>query len=171
MGNLLYKMAMNTTEGCIVELGTFHGAGTIQLCLGTRAGSNLPVYTIDDYTRKKGWIGETYKPRDRRKFRRNLRRAGVEAFLIKMDIDEAVIGWEAPIGLWYHDVGRVQNRPNRFWSDWIKWNKHILPGGHALIKDTEHGDFGATEKIDLILGTGAWEHVLFRYAITILKRK
>lgn len=167
VSNLLYKMAMETTEGVIVEHGTFHGAGTIQLCLGTMAGSDLPVYTIDDYVAKRGWIGEPYVPEDRRKFRANLKKSGVEAFHIQMDIDEAVVDWEANIGLWYYDLGAR----DRFWNDWTKWNKHILPGGHAIIKDTAHGDLGATEKMHLILGTGAWEREFFKDGVTVLEKR
>lgn len=170
-GNLLFKMAENTTEGVIVEHGTYRGNGTVQLCLGTKAGANLEVITIDDYTKKQGWIGEHYRPEDRRKFRANLKKADVDATHLQMDIDEAIVGWKAPIGLWYYDVGRGLGAPNRFWNDWIKWNKHVIPGGHVILKDVKRGKLGITSKIGLILGSGAWERILFEGEITILRKK
>src|SRR5207249_10441007 len=46
---LLYELARAEQDGCIVEIGTFHGKGTIALGLGARDGAQVPVYSVDPF--------------------------------------------------------------------------------------------------------------------------
>ena len=162
----LFDLASEVQKGCIVELGTFHGAGTIVLARGARAGYGVQVYTIDDYTERRGWIGESYVPKDKWIFKKNMRDAKVEATLIQKDIHEAVFGWHEPIGMLYWDTGAK----NRFWLDWLDWNKHIVRGGVAVLKDAGHGDLGVTERIREICSTGVFVKEDHVGGVTILRR-
>ena len=165
-GDMLFGLAEETTSNCIVELGTFHGRGTILLARGARAGNGAKVYTIDDYTQKRGWTEEFYGPLDKEIFKANIRKAGVEVTLINKEISEAAQNWTEPIGLLYWDLGAK----NRFWQDWLDWNKHIVRGGVAIVKDTANSDLGATEKIDTIVEAGIFERESFRGGVTVLRR-
>ncbi|KKK78306.1 hypothetical protein LCGC14_2844920, partial [marine sediment metagenome] len=51
LANKLTKLASEVTEGCIVELGSYHGKGARALA----CEAQVQVYSIDDYTRKRGW--------------------------------------------------------------------------------------------------------------------
>ena len=62
----LYDLAKSVTNGAIVELGTFHATGAIALWHGSAAGALATVYTIDDYTFKRGWALEAYVPEDQK---------------------------------------------------------------------------------------------------------
>jgi len=164
--DMLFDLASETTSGCIVELGTFHGSRTIVLARGARAGNGATVYTIDDYTQKTGWIGEFYGPLDKEIFKANIRKAGVVVTLINKEISEAAQSWTEPIGLLYWDLGVK----NRFWQDWLDWNKHIVRGGVAVVKDTGNRDLGATATMDTINDSGIFERESFRGGVTVLRR-
>jgi hypothetical protein len=162
----LFDLASEVQEGCIVELGAFHGAGTIRLARGARAGYGAQVYTIDDYTAIGNWFGKLYKKGGKEIFRKNIREANVEVQLISKTFDAAVLSWHEPIGLLYWDPGAR----NRFWSDWLNWYKHIVVGGVAVLKDAGHGDLGATKSVGTICSAGLFveeEHV---GGVTILRR-
>src|SRR5688500_7156417 len=46
----LYELGRQAgADGAIVEIGTFQGSSTIALALGTRAGNNVRIYSIDPY--------------------------------------------------------------------------------------------------------------------------
>lgn len=162
----LFDLASEVQEGCIVELGTEHGTGTILLARGARAGYGAQVYTVDDYTAKKGWVGELYGPGDLKIFKYKIKMARVSIILIKKSFHEAAHHWHQPIGMWYWDPGMK----NRFWQDWLDWNKHIVRGGIAVVKDAAHGDLGATAVMNTINDSGIFERESFRDGVTVLRR-
>jgi hypothetical protein len=162
----LFDLASEVQEGCIVELGTYHGAGTILLARGARAGYGAQIYTVDDYTEKRGWINEPYVPKDKWIFKKNMRDAKVEVTLIQKDIHEAAFGWYEPIGMLYWDPGGK----DRFWLDWLDWNKYIVRGGVAVIKDTGNGDLGARERMREICLAGVFEEEECVSGVTVLRR-
>jgi len=162
----LFDLASEVKEGCIVELGTFHGAGTILLARGTRAGYGVPVYTVDDYVNKSGWIGEPYCVEDKEIFRTNIREAGAAVTLINKGFHEAANNWLEPIGLLYWDPGAK----NRFWQDWLDWSVYIVQGGYFVIKDTGCGDLGTWPCIEDILETGEFVRDSTRDGITVLRK-
>jgi len=86
--------------------------------------------------------------------------------LIEKDFREASIEFMLPIGLWYWDPGVK----HRFAGDWQAWCSNIIVGGHAIIKDTAHGDLGASEHVGLILTGGQYELIAQETGVTILKR-
>ena len=162
----LFDLASEVQKGCIVELGAFHGEGTILLARGARAGHGAPVYTVDDYTPKSGWINEPYSPSDKQIFKDRIRMARVNIMLINKSFHEAAHHWAEGIGMWYWDPGMK----NRFWHDWLDWNKHIISGGVAVIKDTGDGDLGATERIHEIRSAGVFVEEEHEGGVTILRR-
>lgn len=162
-----FDLASETKEGCIVELGSFRGRGTIVLARGARAGYGAHVYTIDDYTTKRGWANEPYGPKDKAIFIDNLRWAEVTATLIHKDVHEAAHDWDEPIGMLAWDIGVK----GQFWQDWNDWSKHVVRGGVVLIRDTMDGRIGTFEKIKTIEAEGVFEKEDFGFGVTILRRK
>ena len=162
----LFDLASEVQEGCIVELGAYHGAGTILLARGARAGYGAPVYTIDDYTAIGKWNGEFYSRDEREIFRNNIQNAKVEVQLINKTFDAAALDWHEPIGMLYWDAGAK----GRFWNDWIAWYRHIVHGGVAVIKDVSGGGLGATEKVGLIVASGLFEEKDYVGGVTVLRR-
>src|SRR5216110_899835 len=62
---LLYDLALEAHDGCIVEIGTCVGGSTVSLGHGVKAGHGVPVYAIDPYLPFVGGTGREYGPKDR----------------------------------------------------------------------------------------------------------
>lgn len=155
----LYKLAREAVGGVIVELGTYHGCGAISLAWGTSAGHHLPVFTIDDYLSKNGWIGEAYEPQDREIFWRNVHIAGMgkKIELLEINADAANHGWlegipASPIALLFWDIGGA-----RLFDDFIKWQSLIVKGGVFAIHDTADKKFGFDQVCLLAQAAGEWK--------------
>lgn len=154
--------------GIIVELGTYHGTGTIALTKGTIKGFNLTVVTIDDYVSKRGWIDEPYGPDDKEVFHRNMKDAGLmlRTQQWKQDFDSAAKEWEDDISLLYWDPGMK----NRCAHDFANWSKYIVVNGVYIIKDTAHNDLGSRAVIDEAVGSGHWKVEESVGGVTFLRR-
>ena len=137
----LYGLAKRAEGGCIVELGTFHGCGTIPLAYGAQAGYGVPVYTVDDYVEKKGWAGEPYCPQDMARFLDCIMAAGVrgEVTLIQKTVTDAVRSWARPISLLFWDLGMR----DRLASDFLAWGQRIVPGGAFAVREGGSLVFGS----------------------------
>jgi len=167
--DLLFELASETKTGRIVELGAYHGRGTITLARGSRVGHGARVYTIDDFAYRKDWLGErVYGPPDKEVFKANIKRANVEITLIHKEISEAAKTWNEPIGLLLWDI----SAKGRFWTDWLEWGKHIVSGGVAVIKDSDSGYCGTLPHIERILKSGAFEvRNSLRTGVMVLRKK
>jgi len=128
---VLYDLAKNADGGRILELGTYHGCGAISLAFGARAGNGMPVYTIDDHVKRKGWAGEDYYPQDKARFFDCVMNAGVDVTLISMNVDEAFPKWDQPIALLFWDLGMK----NRLREDLHAWGRLVVPGGIFAIRE------------------------------------
>ena len=158
-------LAERVPEGsCIVELGTYHGKGTIALAQGVvLSGADVEVITVDDYKEKKGWIGEIYVPEDAQIFYENVKQAGLHVIHSRMNFDDAAEMWTRPIGLLYWDPGV----PNRFENDWLKWSPFVIPDGVFIAKDTAQGHLGTFPVIERLEG---WERFEFWGGVSFLRR-
>jgi len=170
--DIFYSYAKQAEEGCIVELGTYRGRGAIALALGTRDGHGLKVYTIDDYSERKGWIGESYGSEDKGRFLVNIKAAGLEEdiTLLQMDILKAAVAfrkrWEEGISLLLWDAGV----PDRIEEDFDAWKDYIVPGGVFLMKDAQDYCLGSNNIIAWVEKSGGWEIVRYDSLITALRK-
>lgn len=169
---LFYRYARMAEGGCIVDLGVFRGRSTIVMALGTRDGNGLTVYSVDDYRRRTGWIGEPYGPQDMTVYLRNVEAAGVQdrVKLIQMDILETASAWSE---LWEHGIGLVLwdlGMPRRFRGDFEVWGRYVVPRGHFIVKDTPKDDLKTRDVIYDALDSGAWEKVEYELGISVLRK-
>lgn len=168
----LYGLARQVEEGCIVELGTHHGCGTIPLAFGAWAGNRGPVYTIDDYTKKEGWAGEGYYPQDKARFLDCIRVAGVQdrVMLIEKDVTKANKGWSLPIALLFWDLGMRDRLSFDFWA----WGHLIIPGGIFAIREGGDRFLGSREVMKSAVESGVWaygEQFPDGHTYTLVKRE
>lgn len=167
LAGMLNALAEQVPEGsCIVELGTYHGKGTIALAQGVAlSGANVEVITVDDFKEKKGWIGEHYGPEDALIFYKNIESCELQVQIIhsRNSFDCAVEMWTRPIGLLYWDPGV----PNRFENDWLKWSPFIISGGVFIAKDTAQGHLGTFPVIERLEG---WEKFNYWHGVSFLRR-
>lgn len=164
LADKLTKLASQVNEGFIVELGTYHGKGTIALAKEAK----VRVYTIDDFEEKHGWIGERYGPEDEEVFWDNINNAGLENEIVhvKMTFEEAAEQWQWDIGLLYWDPGMI----GRFRQDFMDWNTFVIPGGIFIAKDTAQGHLGTFGLINEVIRMGSWERFDYWQGVSFLRR-
>lgn len=140
----MYALAREAVRGgVIVELGAYHGSGTISLCYGSRDGSKTAVHTVDHYTDFTGWAQEKYSRHDLDIFIENIAQAGVKPYIHIGEFDSVGMGWKEPISLLVWDGGYID--PNL--KDTIDiYMRHLVKGGTLAIRETINAEiFGARE--------------------------
>ena len=132
-GRYLYKLAqLNHGKGAIVEIGSWKGKSTIWLAFGSMAAGDDKVYAIDPHTPlpEEGYVEDTEAD-----FRRNIEEAGIDSHVVAiiMTSEEAVKGWNRPVGLLWIDG---DHRYEQAKQDFLLWEPHVIEGGTIAMHDT-----------------------------------
>lgn len=154
----LYYLARKAEGGCIVELGSHHGRGTITLCLGTAYGNNLEVNAVDWYKDTVGWAGEKYSRSDLSVFWDNITASGVSdcVTLYQGSFEDVVGYWSKPIALLVWDAGISSSKESVF-----SWEKHVVPGGTVALCDTLSNTLDCESVMRELLQSGAYESITY----------
>lgn len=155
----LYELAKSAIGNAIVELGAHHGCGTISLYFGSRAGTGVPVLTVDDHVKRQGWAGEWYYPQDKARFLDCIKVAKADVTLVSRSVDNAFVyalRRNLQIGLLFWDLG-VKNRLRR---DFETWGRLVVPGGVFAIREGDKKgkpQLGSDIVISQAVKSGKWE--------------
>ena len=134
-GAFLYDVAKNCNRGVIVEIGAWKGVSAIWLGNGSTAGNNIEVYSIDTFTgspihREKYKNIETLP-----EFKKNINDAGLKntVFPIVKKSEEAIKGWEEPIGFLWIDGNHEYEYVKK---DFNLWFPYLIKGGIIALHDS-----------------------------------
>lgn len=132
---LLWSLSKQTQEGAIVEIGSFEGYSTILLAKAARSYST--VYAIDPHVGKLILSDEEESPHRGntwQRFSRNVNQAGVTEKIqaLKVKTEQAVLGWQKPVGLLFIDGS---HRYEDVKKDLLFWRSHLLPGSKVVFHD------------------------------------
>lgn len=168
--DILYELAQEAAAGCIVEVGSSSGYGTIALACGTRDGKKLPMYAVDDYTERRGWWNEPYVPETLAVWQGNIAAAGVadSVELVQLSAAEAVELWDEPVGLLFWDPGV---KIDTVLAEFLDWADTIMDGGVLAINETMAGNLGVDIVVEELLSTGDFVLDGIRYGIRLLRRE
>lgn len=150
---LLWGLARSTTEGCIVEVGSFRGRSATALALGALAGHGAPVYAVDPHEPFVGVLGGRFGPADRKAFFENTLRAGVVEAIRLVNLSSEVVapGWNRPVGLLWLDGDHTYEGVAR---DWRAWRPHLLPRAAVAFHDSNDPQLGPARLIGEIVSEG-----------------
>jgi hypothetical protein len=167
--DILYELAQAARGGCIVEVGSSTGFGTIALALGTRDGKDLPVYAVDDFTDRRGWHNEPYTPENLTIWTRCIDQAGLtdRVTLVRMTAEDAVYDWTEDVALLFWDPGVKIETVRDDCLDWADW---ITFGGVLALNDTLKGELGTDAVVAELVDLGIFELEAVRYGIRVLRR-
>ena len=168
---LLYELARAAQGGCIVEIGAFHGKGTIALGLGARDGARVPVYSVDPFLPYTGPLGRhRIGPGDKTALLRNLLLADVteQVWLIHTHSAEAAAGWQGPVALLVVDGDHSYDGVA---GDLGCWGRFVVPGGLVALDDSLDERFGVARLIRELLAAAEYERVRTAGKITVLRKR
>lgn len=102
--DLLYSLAINAQDGCIVEIGSYKGKSTICLAKGSLANKGVKIYAIDPH---EGSIEQKFadEKSSYAQFEKNISNAGVRQVItpIVSKSETAIKNWSEPISVLWID--------------------------------------------------------------------
>lgn len=145
-GAALYELAHVTAAlGPALEIGSYCGKSTIYLAAAAATRDSL-VFAVDHHRGSEEhqpgeeyYDPDLYRPEDGlmdsfTEFRRNLRRAGLEAYVVPViaPSERAARFWRTPLGLVFIDGGHSEAAAQTDYRAWAPW---VAPGGVLAIHD------------------------------------
>ncbi len=151
--NFLYGLAKGVCDGCIVEVGSFHGCSTSALARGSDAGGKAPVYAFDPHEEYVGQYGEVFGPESRGMFYRTMLATGCYRTVRLVNLGSSVVapGWDKPIGLLFLDGDHSYEGVKR---DFEAWRPHLVPGARVAFHDALDPKLGPMALIKELLAEG-----------------
>lgn len=147
----LYDMASKVKNGVIVEIGSYYGLSTICIAKGSKAGYNIPVYSVDPqngngFTPDPEWNvpGSLGTPNEKYYTDVGLKLNDFKQRLKQFDVYDIVTplagyseqvykrGWNIDIGMLFIDG---DHRYNYVKMDMENFGKHVISGGTIIFHD------------------------------------
>lgn len=150
---LLYELAREVTDGCIVEVGSYRGRSTVALARGAEAGSNPRVYAVEPHEPFVGALGGKFGPEDRAAFFRNMVRTGAyrQVRLLNVSSELLAPGWREPIALLWLDGDHSYEGVKR---DFEAWEPHLLADCGVVLDDADDVTLGPHRLAEELKGAG-----------------
>ena len=169
----LYELAQQaSSQGVIVEIGSYRGRSTVALARGALKGAGVPVYAIDphEYIDRKGEVETRYDSHDHVAFLRNILLSGVAEVVkpIHLLSWEVAAGWDKPISLLWIDGSHEYEAVRK---DFVQWSQFLVPGGHLAFHDSNQPADGPYRVVQEALGNGSFDLVTQIKKVTILRQR
>ncbi len=184
-GAALYRQALIASRlGPCLEIGSYCGKSTLYLAAACRQTDAL-LYAIDHHGgSEEHQLGEEYHDPelyDReeavmdsfRTFRRNLRRAGLDAQVVPIVAPSALAArhWNTPLGMVFIDGGHSLEAAL---TDYRCWAGHLVPGGilaiHDIFPDPRDGGQAPHQIYQLASAAGLFEQLPMARTLGLLRR-
>lgn len=153
VARLLHELAGQTSEGVIVEIGSFRGRSAVALATGAK----VPVYAVDPHETFEGVLGGRYGAEDRGAFYRAMLRTGMYQRVRLINLPSAVVAraWEHPVGLLWIDGDHTYEGVRR---DVDAWQRHLTKNAIIAFDDATDPEIGPYHVIEELLRDG-WTEV------------
>jgi len=167
---LLYELAKNTKEDCIVEVGSYRGRSTVALGLGSLDGHQVPVFSIEPHEEFLGILGGVFGPQDRGAFYQAMIDTSCYLIvrLINLSSEKVAPNWDRKIGLLWIDGDHSYEGVRR---DFDCWLPHLAAGVTIALDDSTSPRLGPYMIVDKLLKTGYADKVQITGKITVLRSR
>jgi predicted O-methyltransferase YrrM len=181
----LYQQAIQASAlGPVLEIGSYCGKSTIYLGLACRA-NNSTVFALDHHRgSEEHQRGEFFHDPELydasagamdsfREFRRNIRRAGLDAVVVPVvaGSEAAARHWQTPLAMVFIDGGHSLDAAL---TDYRCWTAHLMRGGvlaiHDLFDDAHAGGQAPYAIYRMALASGLFENLGQVNSLGLLRR-
>lgn len=136
--DLLYSLAINAQDGCIVEIGSYKGKSTICLAKGSLANKGVKIYAIDPH---EGSIEQKFAGERSSyvQFEKNISSAGVKQIItpIVSKSETAAKNWSEPISVLWIDGDHTYRGAK---LDYVLFSPHLIDGGTIAFNDATQNE-------------------------------
>lgn len=152
-GYLLYELAKEVKDGCIVEIGSYRGRSSVALGRGSIDGNQVPVFAIEPHESFMGMIGGQFGPQDRGAYYQAMIESSCFEVvrLINLSSEQVAPNWSEKISLLWIDGDHSYKGVKR---DYECWEKHLLPGAIVVFDDSLDAQLGPKRLIDELMSEG-----------------
>jgi len=184
-GEALHRYALETGSlGPCLEVGSYCGKSTVYLGYACKLG-NSTLFAIDHHRgSEEHQLGEEYHDKDLydaaedlmdsfREFRRTLRRADLEDFVVPIVAASKVAArsWNTPLGMVFIDGGHSLEAAL---EDYRCWMPRVVPGGilaiHDIFPDPADGGQAPFTIYKMALASGLFEELPRINTLGLLRR-
>ena len=184
-GEALHRYALETGSlGPCLEVGSYCGKSTVYLGYACKL-ANSTLFAIDHHRgSEEHQFGEEYHDKDLydvaeelmdsfREFRRTLRRADLEDFVVPIVASSKVAarGWTTPLGMVFIDGGHSLEAAL---DDYRCWMPRVAPGGilaiHDIFPDPAEGGQAPFTIYKMALASGLFEELPRINTLGLLRR-
>jgi MMP 1-O-methyltransferase len=153
---LLYRLASQAAEGCIVEVGSYRGRSTVVLARGAEHGPGARVYAVEPHEPFVGPRGGQFGPEDRAAFFRNMVRTGAYRTVRLLNTSSEIVapGWTEPVALLWLDGDHSYEGVRR---DFDAWAPHLVPDCDLVLDDTDDPRLGPQQLVEELAAEGWFE--------------
>jgi predicted O-methyltransferase YrrM len=167
--DLLYRLAKQTKEGCIVEVGSYRGRSTVALGRGSLDGHRAPVFAIEPHEEFVGILGGQFGPEDRAAFFRAMLDTACYQIVRLINLSSEVVApnWSKPIGLLWIDGDHSYEGVKR---DWECWAPHLAANATVAFDDSLDQSIGPYKLINELVQAGGYRKTELVGKVTVLKK-
>jgi hypothetical protein len=165
---LLYDLATEVTENCIVEIGSYRGRSTTALACGSLNGMQVPVFAIEPHENFSGLLGGEFGPQDRAAFYKTMLATGCYRIVRLVNLSSEMVAphWPSKIALLFIDGNHSFEAVKR---DFECWYPHLVKGTLIAFHDSRDPLIGPLKLIHALLATGKFKKRYARGEITVLE--
>lgn len=166
---LLYCLAKNVNDGCIVEIGSYRGRSSVFLGRGSIDGKNVPVYAIDPHKSFIGVLGGVFGPQDRTAFYRAMLENSCSEIvsLINLSSENFFLSWNEPISLLWIDGDHSYEGVNRDFKCWVP---HLQTKAMIAFDDATDPKLGPYKLINELIASGKFEEIMSVGKIVVIRQ-
>lgn len=167
---LLYDLAKQVTDGCIVEVGSYRGRSTVALGRGSLDGNRVPVYAIEPHEGFTGVLGGKFGPADRGSFYQAMLDTSCYHVVRLVNVGSTIVApnWDKEISLLWIDGDHTYEGVK---TDFECWLPHLAPGALIVFDDAKNHSLGPSQLIEELIARGGFEEKQRVGKVAVIGRK
>jgi len=165
---LLYDLARQVINNCIVEVGSYRGRSTVALGRGSIDGGHAPVFAFEPHEEFTGILGGKFGPSDRGAFYKTMLETSCYHIVRLINLSSEIVApnWNRGISLLWIDGDHRYEGVKR---DFECWHPHLAAEAIIAFHDSTNPELGPKRLIDKLLETGNFEKTQQIDKTTVIK--